>query len=135
MSENETPVPPAAASTTTPETPLAGSGDERMWATFAHLSALLGFVIPFGSVLGPLVVWLIKKDQMPLVDDQGKEALNFQITMVIAFIVCCILIFVLIGFLLMFVVALFDLIMVIIAAVRANNGEHYRYPLSIRFIK
>ncbi|MGA8276818.1 MAG: DUF4870 domain-containing protein [Rhodanobacteraceae bacterium] len=106
-----------------------------MWAMFAHLSALLGFVVPFGSLLGPLVIWQIKKNEMPLVDDQGKEALNFQITMAIAFIVSCILIFVVIGIFLIFLVGLFDLIMTVIAAIRANNGERFRYPLTLRLIQ
>lgn len=128
------------AAATPPATPAsepaaASSNDERMWAMFAHLSALLGFVVPFGSLLGPLVIWQIKKNEMPLVDDQGKEALNFQITMAIAFIVSCILIFVVIGIFLIFLVGLFDLIMTVIAAIRANNGERFRYPLTLRLIQ
>ncbi|MDQ6646589.1 MAG: DUF4870 domain-containing protein, partial [Pseudomonadota bacterium] len=73
--------------------------EERQWAMFAHLSALIGLVIPLGDILGPLVIWLIKKDTIPRVDDQGKEALNFNITVAIAALVGWILMFVLIGFL------------------------------------
>ena len=62
--------------------------DDRTWAMLCHLSALAGFIIPFGSVLGPLIIWLIKKDEMPIVDVHGKKALNFQITMAIAYFVC-----------------------------------------------
>jgi len=102
---------------------------------FAHLSALSGFIIPFGSILGPLIIWQIKKNEMPLVDDQGKEALNFQITMAIAFCVCLILVFVLIGIVLIWIVGLFDLIMTVIAAIKANNGERYRYPFTLRLIE
>ena len=68
--------------------------DERMWAMLCHLSALAGFVVPFGSIIGPLIVWLIKRDEMPVVDVHGKKALNFQITMAIAYVVCFVLMFV-----------------------------------------
>ena len=136
MSENDT-VPPASPPNPPPAAPPSppGTSDERMWAMFAHLSALIGFVIPFGSILGPLIIWQIKKNEYPLVDDQGKEALNFQITMAIAFIVCFILIFILIGAILIWLVGLFDLIMIVIAAIKANNGERYRYPFTLRLVK
>ena len=135
MSENDT-VPPASPPNPPPGAPPSppGSSDERMWAMFAHLSALIGFVIPFGSILGPLIIWQIKKNEYPLVDDQGKEALNFQITMAIAFVVSLVLMVVLIGFLLIWVVGLFDLVMIVIASIKANNGERYRYPLTIRLV-
>lgn len=109
--------------------------DERTWGMLCHLTALSGFIIPFGSILGPLIIWLIKKDEMPFVDDQGKEALNFQITMLIAFIISFVLMFILIGFVLMGVVAIFDIVMLIIASIKANEGVRYRYPYAIRLIK
>jgi len=135
MSENDT-VPPASPPNPPPAAPPSppGTSDERMWAMFAHLSALIGFVIPFGSILGPLIIWQIKKNEYPLVDDQGKEALNFQITMAIAFVVSLVLMVVLIGFLLIWVVGVFDLVMIVIASIKANNGERYRYPLTIRLV-
>ena len=111
------------------------SHDDRLWAMFAHLAALAGYVIPLGNIVGPLVVWLIKKEEMPFVDEQGKESLNFQITMMIAAIVSALLMLVLIGFLLLFAVAIFDIVMVIIASIKANDGEHYQYPLTLRLIK
>ena len=110
------------------------SQDERNWGMFAHLSALAGAVFPFGSVIGPLVVWLLKKDEMPFVDDQGKEALNFQITMAIALVLCFALMFVLIGVLLLPLVIIFDLVMIIIGTVEANKGNRYRYPFALRLI-
>lgn len=109
--------------------------ESRNWAMAAHLSALLGYIVPFGSVIGPLVVWLIKKDESPYVDAQGKEALNFQITMLIAAIISIVLMFILIGFLLIFLVAVFDLIMIIVAAIKASEGADFRYPISIRLIQ
>jgi uncharacterized protein len=111
------------------------NAEEKQWAMFAHLAAFAGFVIPFGNILGPLVVWLIKKDTMPFVDEQGKESLNFQITIAIAGVICVILMFVLIGILLAFALGICFLIFTIIAAVAANKGESYRYPFVIRLIK
>ncbi|HET6603527.1 MAG TPA: DUF4870 domain-containing protein [Xanthomonadaceae bacterium] len=104
-------------------------------AMFAHLSALVGIIIPFGNVLGPLLIWLLKKETMPFVDDQGKEALNFQITVTIALLVCIVLMFVLIGLLLLPLVGLAALILTVIAAVKANEGTAYRYPFTLRLVK
>ncbi len=102
---------------------------------FAHLSALIGLVIPLGNILGPLVIWLIKKDTIPRVDDQGKEALNFNITVAIAALVGWILMFVLIGFLVLAAVFVAWLVFVIIATIKANEGVIYRYPFTLRLIK
>ena len=111
------------------------ASNERTWALFAHLSALVGYsVIPFGNIIGPLIVWLVKKDEMPFVNDQGKEAVNFQISVTIYFVIACLSLIVLIGLVLAPAVFLFGLVMTIVAAVKANNGEPYRYPLTIRFI-
>jgi uncharacterized Tic20 family protein len=111
------------------------SAEEKQWALFAHLSALIGYIIPFGSIIGPLIIWQIKKNEMPFVDDQGKEALNFQITMAIAAVICIVLMVVLIGFLLIWIVAIVDLVFIIIAAIAANNGQAYRYPMCLRLVK
>lgn len=111
------------------------SADERQWGMIAHLSALAGFIIPFGNIAGPLIVWMIKKDAMPFVDDQGKESLNFQITVTIAAIVAAVLIVFLIGFLLLPAVGLAALVFTIIAGIKANEGVAYRYPFTLRLIK
>ena len=117
------------------DTPTEGySKDERMWGMFCHLSALAVFVgIP--SFIGPLVIWLIKKNEYPFVDDQGKESLNFQISLWIYGLICIPLLFVLIGFFLLFALAIAGIILVIVAALKANEGIAYRYPLTIRLIK
>ncbi len=116
-------------------TPTASTTkDERTWAMLCHLSTLAGFVIPFGNIVGPLVLWSIKKDEFPLVEDQGKEALNFQISMTIYVIASIILIFLLVGIPLLIGLGLFDLIVTVIAAINANDGVKYRYPLCIRFV-
>lgn len=109
--------------------------EERNWGMFCHLVVFLGFIIPFASIIGPLVIWLVKRDEMPFVEDQGRESLNFQITMMLATIVSALLIFVLIGIVLIFVVLIFQFVVVIVASIKANEGVYYRYPLSIRFIK
>ena len=108
--------------------------EEKNWAMFCHLAALSGFLIPLGNILGPLIVWLIKKDASPLVDAEGKKSLNFQISILIYMVISAILIFVLIGFVLMIAVGIFALVMIILAAIKTSNGEDFQYPLSIKFI-
>lgn len=101
----------------------------------AHLSALSGFIIPFGSIIGPVLIWQIKKHEMPAVVEHAKEVLNFQISCIIYLLVAALLIFVVIGFPLMFAIAVFNLVCVIIAALKANDGKPWRYPGTIRFLK
>jgi uncharacterized Tic20 family protein len=107
--------------------PRPGSDDTTL-AMLAHLLGLLTWFV------GPLVVYLAKKDESPYVRDQAAEALNFQLTLMIAYFVSWILAFILIGFVLMFVVWVGSIIFMIIAAVAANRGENYRYPMNIRFV-
>ncbi|WP_035985245.1 DUF4870 domain-containing protein [Leptolyngbya sp. KIOST-1] len=114
---------------------LDSNPESRMWAMLAHLSALSGFVIPFGNILGPLIIWLMKRDEMSFVADQGKEALNFNISMTIYMLVSGVLIFVLIGIALVFVLAIVWLVLLILAAIKANEGVVYRYPLTLRLVK
>ena len=107
---------------------------DRTWDILCHLLALAGFVIPLGNIFGPLVIWLIKKDQIPSVDAQGKESLNFQISMTIYAIVAAVSLFAIVGFVLLPAVLITNLVLVIVAAVKTSNGEFYRYPLTIRFL-
>jgi len=109
--------------------------DVRQWAMFCHLSALLGLVLPLGHLLGPLVLWHLKREQDPFIDAQGKEALNFQISVTIAGFVCFLLMFVFIGILLFAVLMVAVLILIILAAVKANEGQPYRYPFIWRPIR
>ena len=115
--------------------PPVDKNTENTLAMCCHLTAFIGFVIPFGNFLGPLLVWLIKKDEYPLVDDQGKESLNFQISILIYTLISFALTLVLIGFPMMVVVFLFAMIQVIKASIQANKGEQYRYPFCIRIIQ
>ncbi|XOV84528.1 MAG: DUF4870 domain-containing protein [bacterium] len=107
----------------------------RRWASATHIAAVAGYIIPFGNIIGPLLIWQLKKEDGQLIDDQGRESVNFQITVSIAMLVSALLTLILIGFLLMFVVGLGALILVVIAAIKANDGEAYRYPLTLRLIK
>ena len=115
-------------------TKTAPDKEANMWAMFCHLSALIGFVIPFGNIIGPLVIWVLKKDEYPLVNENGKEALNFQISMTIYILASVLLIFVVIGIPLLIALGFFELFAIVIAAIKANEGVTFRYPLSIRFI-
>lgn len=109
--------------------------EEKTMGMLCHLLAFSGLFIPFGTILGPLIIWLLKKDQSAYVDAQGKEAINFQVSMLIYFFISGLLMLVLIGFLTTIALGIFWLVVVIIASVRANEGTVYRYPLTIRFIK
>lgn len=109
--------------------------DACMWAMLCHLVSLLGLgSIPLANLLGPLILWLVKKDSHPFIDDQGKESLNFQITMMIIQFVAAATFCVGIGFILFPIVALYGIVMPIIAAVKSNKGERYRYPATLRLI-
>jgi len=112
--------------------------DARMWAMFCHLAglcALLPIVPVIGGVIGPLIIWQIKKDDNPFIDEQGKEAVNFQISMLIYFLASILLCIICVGAFLVAATIFIFFVFLLIAAVKANNGYHYRYPLTIRFIK
>lgn len=114
----------------------AVSKDARTWAMLCHLSALVGLLgNGIGFLLGPLVVWLVKKNDDPFIDEQGKEAVNFQLTMFLAALVSGILIFVIIGFFLLVVVAIIATVLPIIGAIKASEGEHFKYPFALRLVK
>lgn len=107
----------------------------RLWAMFAHLGTLAGYLIPFGNIIAPLLIWQIKKDELPFAGEHGKESLNFQISVTIYVLISAALFCAVIGMFLLPVVLVFELVFVIIAAIKANGGYAYRYPLTIRLIK
>lgn len=120
-----------------PSTPVGSlSQEEKQWAMFCHLAALAGFIgIPFGNIIGPLIVWLIKKEAYGFVNQQGKEALNFQISCFIyGLLLLPTLCFPPLFGLLIFALVLVDLTFVILASIAASKGESYRYPITIRLI-
>lgn len=108
--------------------------NQRNLAVGCHLLGFLGLVMPLGNVLGPLVLWLLKREGNPFLDDQGREAVNFQITMLLAALVSAALMAVVIGFVLIVVLAIYWFVMTIVAAVHASRGEAYRYPWTLRLL-
>jgi uncharacterized protein len=112
------------------------SSDVRIWNILCHASALLGVFLHFpGHLLGPLVVWLAKRDDSPEIDAHGKESLNFQISMLIYNGIAVVFCLVLIGFAFLAVLWVLNAVFVIVASIRASDGKFYRYPMTIRFIK
>lgn len=117
------------------ETQPVGAEQASVSKDATNIAMLCHILAIFTGFLGPLIIWLIKKDDTPFVDRHGKEALNFQLTVLIAMVASGLSMFVCIGFVLMPVVWIVDLIFCIIAAVKTSRGEEYRYPVNIRFIK
>jgi len=117
--------------------PVQFSSEERNWAMFCHLSALSMFITGIGFILGPLICWLVKKDQMSFVDAHGKESLNFQITSFIIWLAICLVAIITcgIGALLYIPAVIAYVILIIMASIEASNGRYYRYPINIRFLK
>jgi len=114
----------------------APTENERTWGMLAHLSALAGLVVPlFGIVLGPLVVWLAKRDESVFVAAHAKEALNFNISVLLGAIVCMLLMLVFIGVLLGTALFIAWLVMTLVAAIKASEGHPYQYPFSLRLVK
>ena len=112
------------------------SADEKNMGMFCHLAALSGYIgIPVGWLLGPLLIWMIKKETMPFVDQEGKKAINFQISILIYSAVSIALCIIFIGFILLPGLAIFNIVMVIVNSIKASNGEETSYPLSINFLK
>ena len=109
--------------------------EERVWAMLCHLSAFAFFVFPFGNILGPLIMWLIKRDESQFINEQGREALNFQISVSLYALGATLLCLILIGIPILIALFFFDFILVIVAAVRANDGIHYKYPLTLELVK
>ena len=115
--------------------PPASTSDERKWSVLLHISALAGMIIPLGNVIGPLVLWLIKKPESAYVDRHGKAALNFQISSMIYMIVMALLVIVFIGLPLLIAYSIFWFVMVILATIRAADDKDPGYLLSIQFFK
>jgi uncharacterized Tic20 family protein len=116
-------------------TSTSTSSNVRTWTVLCHASALAGFFVPWaGHIVGPLVVWLVKRGESADIDTHGKESLNFQISMLIYSLISGVLCLILIGFFLLALLHLLNLILVIIASIQASEGKLYRYPITIRLI-
>lgn len=111
--------------------------DANMWAMLCHIAALAGCLIPVGNIIGPLIIWQMKKAEFPAVDDQGKESLNFQITVTIGLLALIVLAVLTLGLLmpLLPIFGIVALVFTIIGGLKANKGELYRYPFAFRFVK
>ena len=114
--------------------PAYNEKDNRNFAMFAHLGGLVFFIL-FANIIIPLVIWLLKRDELPLVNHAGRESLNFQLSLMIYFVIGLILTPVVIGFLILPILLVIDLVMVIKAAIAASEGKEFTYPLAIHFIK
>src|SRR3954447_19473624 len=108
----------------------------RTWTILAHAIALIGFFVPIaGHIVGPLVIWLAKRDESPEIDLHVKESVNFQISMLIYNVIAGLLCFVLIGIPILIILHFLNIVFVVIAAIQASDGKLFRYPLSLRLIK
>jgi uncharacterized protein len=112
------------------------SRDVRTWNVLCHATALAGFFVPWaGHILGPLIVWLAKRNDSSEIDENGKESLNFQISMLIYNVIAGVLCLLLIGFVILAILHILNLVLVIVASIQASEGKFYRYPMTIRLIK
>lgn len=141
MSENDNAAVPSSPNPPPPELPATQSSDERLWALIGHLSAFSAFITGIGCIIGPLIVWLIKRDTLPFAADQAKEALNFNITLAIAFAALVIFSIMTLGIGLLLawpigtVLFVGWIVLTIIAAIKSNEGVAYRYPFTLRLVK
>jgi uncharacterized protein len=114
---------------------VVDSRKSQQWAMFMHFSQLLNFIIPFGGIVAPIVMWQMKKDELENVDQHGKNIVNFLISLLIYSFVCGILTLVVIGVFLLILLGIAGVVLPIIAGVKANNGEVWKYPLTLQIIK
>lgn len=129
-------IPPQPPPSAPPPGATAGTigVQDRQLAVLTHLSALTGYLVPLANLIIPLVIWLIKKDESPDIDAVGREVINFNLSVLLYAIGSAILCVILIGFVMLAALYVFGIVVTIIAAVRANDGWRYRYPLTIRFL-
>jgi uncharacterized protein len=123
--ESPPPLPPEAGALT---------ADEKQWAMIGHLSALAGFVVPFGNLIAPLVVWMMKKEESKFIEEHARESLNFQISASIYLIGLSLTICIGIGLVLVPLAVLAEVVLIIMASMKASSGQSYRYPITIRFL-
>ncbi len=114
---------------------VSAGEEEWQWAMFTHLAGFAGYVIPFGSLIGPVVIWSLKKDTMPLVDTHGKRAINFHLTLAILTLISIPLIFVVIGIFMLFAVLAIQFIFTLLATIAVSQRKDYTYPFSFKFLK
>lgn len=106
--------------------------EERKWAFICHLSGYSGIIIPFGNILVPVIIYAIMKDEYPLIKDQGKEIINFQISMTIYLVIAGLLCIILIGIPILLALVLLSIVLPLVGALRSKKGFRYRYPINLR---
>ncbi len=111
------------------------SETERNWAMLCHLSSFAGYFFPFGGILGPLICWLSRKDESQWIDFNGKQALNFQLSILLYMVLAIPLVFIIVGIPILVFLGFLEVICIVIASVKASKGEEFRYPISIPFIQ
>jgi uncharacterized Tic20 family protein len=119
----------------TPSGPLSPTREERQWAMLCHVSAMLMYVTVIGGLVAPFVIWLLKREEMPFVADQGKETVNFQITILLALLAAAVLFLIAVGFVLFWGLLAFHFVVTLIAAMRVTEGVAFRYPFCWRVLK
>jgi uncharacterized Tic20 family protein len=126
---------PVSTPSTADGNPAPAAKDDNLLGVVCHLLRLAGFAVPLGNILGPLILWLVKRNDSPYLDAVGKEVVNFNISWSIYMLVAAFSILALVGLLLLPLVALAWLVLVIVGAINASSGKFHRYPLTIRLIK
>jgi len=111
------------------------SETERNWAMFCHLSAFAGYFIPFGGVIGPLVIWMSKRDESTWVNENGKSALNFQLSMLLYLVLAAPLCLIVIGIPIVIILVVLRIVFTVIASIKASKGDEFKYPLAIPFLQ
>ena len=107
----------------------------REWCMLVHLSLLAGHMVPLAGLIAPIVIWQVKKDEMPEIDEHGKNAINWLISFVIYMAISAVLVLVIVGIVLLIVVGILGIVFPIIAGLKANEGKVWKYPLAIPFFK
>ncbi|MEC7118370.1 MAG: DUF4870 domain-containing protein [Pseudomonadota bacterium] len=117
-----------------PVTPPTGTPDQiRQWALILHLSQYAGLLVPFANLIAPVIIWQLKKNEMPELDQHGKNVVNWNLSLLIYAAISAVLMLILVGFLFLAILGILFLIFPLIASVKANEGTVWQYPLSIRF--
>lgn len=119
----------------TPINPDSNEQQARQWAMFLHLSQLAGFIFPLVGLVAPIIIWQTQKAEYPILDEHGKVVVNWIISELIYGAICSVLLFVIIGFPMLMILGILGVVFPIIGGIKANNGELWRYPMTINIIK
>jgi uncharacterized protein len=128
----ESPLPDGPWAATSP---ISAEEQTRQWALFLHLSQLIGLFVPLAGLIAPILIWQIKKTELPGIDAHGKIVVNWMISEILYFVVCVILVFVIVGIPLLIALCVTAIVFPIVGGIKANNGEVWKYPMSIKFFK